>query len=127
MKHYVGYGVSEGGRDYNTTNIPENLLRDIYLPPFKAAVKANCLTVMSAFNCLNGVPASGNEWTIKKILKKEFGFNGLVVSDWESIYELIPHGYAEDEKDAAMKGFNAGVDMEMQTTCYRKNLEKLIS
>lgn len=82
---------------------------------------------MSAFNCLNGVPASGNSWTIKQILKNELGFQGLVVSDWCSIEEMINHGYCENQKEAARKGFNAGVDMEMVTECYWNNLESLIS
>ncbi len=126
VKHYVGYGAAEGGRDYNTTWIPEGLLRDVYLPPFHACVKAGAVTVMSAFNNLNGVPTSGNEWTLRQILKEEWGFDGFVVSDWASIQELIPHGYCADKREAALAGLRAGVDMEMLTDCYRENAESLL-
>jgi beta-glucosidase len=125
-KHYVGYGAAEGGRDYNTTLIPESELRNIYLPPFKAAVDSKVATVMSAFNDLNGIPASANEFTIRKILRNEWAFDGFVVSDWTSILELINHGYAEDEKDAALKAIKAGIDMEMVSTCYEQHLKELI-
>jgi beta-glucosidase len=117
-KHYVGYGAAEGGRDYNTTWIPENLLRDVYLAPFQAAREAGVATYMSAFNNLNGVPASANELTLRQVLRDEWKFDGFVVSDYTSIGELIPHGYAADAKSAAQKGIAAGVNMEMVSTTY---------
>ena len=117
-KHYVGYGAAEGGRDYNTTWIPENLLRDVYLAPFQAARQAGVATYMSAFNNLNGIPASANEFTLRQVLRDEWKFDGFVVSDYSSIVELISHGYAADAKSAAQKGFAAGVNMEMISTTY---------
>jgi beta-glucosidase len=117
-KHYVGYGAAEGGRDYNTTWIPENLLRDVYLAPFQAAREAGVATYMSAFNNLNGVPASANEFTLRQVLRDEWKFDGFVVSDYTSIGELIPHGYAADAKSAAQKGIASGVNMEMVSTTY---------
>jgi len=125
-KHYVGYGAAEGGRDYNTTLIPEPELRNTYLPSFRAAREAGVQTFMSAFNDLNGVPTSGNAFTLRKILRDGWAFDGFVVSDWKSVVELIPHGYAADERDAARLGINAGVDMEMVSTTYRENGEALL-
>lgn len=126
-KHYVGYGAAEGGRDYNTTWIPEGLLRDVYLVPFQACVRAGVATLMSAFNDLNGVPASGNAFTLRKVLKGEWGFDGLVVSDWNSIIEMIPHGFAADEREAALRGVAAGVDMEMVSASYTNHLQALVA
>jgi len=125
-KHYVGYGAAEAGRDYNSTWIPEGQLRDIYLHPFHAAREAGVATYMSAFNAINGVPASGNAFTLRKVLRQEWGFDGFVVSDWSSVVEMIPHGYAADEKDAARKALAAGVDMEMVSTSYYDHLKELI-
>lgn len=125
-KHYVGYGMAEAGRDYNTTYIPEPLLRDVYLKPFKAAADAGVLTFMSAFNDLNGVPTSGNSFTLKTILRDEWNYDGFVVSDWASITEMIAHGFAENEKEAAFKAVTAGVDMEMASESYVKHLAELI-
>ena len=125
-KHFVGYGMSEAGRDYNTTYIPEPLLRNVHLRPFKAAADAGVLTFMSAFNDLNGVPTSGNEFTLKQILRNEWNYKGMVVSDWGSIEEMINHGFATDKKQAAEIAAKAGVDMEMATTCYADNLKTLI-
>jgi beta-glucosidase len=125
-KHYCGYGFAEGGRDYNTTYIPETVLRDVVLKPFKAAKDAGAQTFMSAFNDLNGVPASGNEFTLKQILRKEWNFDGFVVSDWGSVSEMIPHGFCADGKEAASKAINAGVDMEMCSTTYFDNIKKLL-
>jgi beta-glucosidase len=126
-KHYVGYGAAEGGRDYNTTWIPEIQLREIFLRPFQAARKAGAATYMSAFNNLNGVPTSGNEFTLRQVLRNEWKFDGFVVSDWDSITEMIPHGYAADARDAARKGLRAGVDMEMVSTSYYDNLKALLA
>jgi beta-glucosidase len=125
-KHYVGYGAAEGGRDYNTTWIPENLLRNVYLRPFRAARDAGAATFMSAFNDLNGVPTSGNAFTLRQVLRNEWKFDGFVVSDWDSVIEMVPHGYAADLKDAALKGVQAGVDMEMSSNSYAVNLKSLV-
>ncbi len=125
-KHYVGYGAAEAGKDYNTTWIPEILLRDVYLPPFQAAVKSGTATVMSAFNDLNGVPSSGNIFTLRQVLRNEWQFDGVVVSDYTAMLEMINHGYCADEKEVAYKALRAGVDMEMVSTTYLKNLEQLV-
>jgi beta-glucosidase len=126
-KHYVGYGAAEGGRDYDATWIPENLLRNVYLPPFRAARDAGAATFMSAFNDLNGIPTSGNAFTLRQVLRGEWKFDGFVVSDWDSIREMIPHGFASDMRDAALKGVQAGVDMEMSSTSYYDNLSSLVA
>jgi beta-glucosidase len=125
-KHFAGYGAAEGGRDYDTTCIPEELLRDVYLPPFKTAVDAGATTVMAAFNEINGVPATGNVRLLRKILREEWGFHGLVISDWCAPAEMISHGFCEDLKDAAEKSILAGIDMEMQSSAYAGHLEELI-
>jgi len=125
-KHYVGYGAAEGGRDYNTTEISEHTLREYYLPPFHAAREAGAGTFMSAFNSVNGIPASANPFTIKQILKKEWGFQGFVVSDWTSVSEVMAHGIAIDGAAAARKAFLAGVDMDMQSNLYHQNMLKLV-
>ena len=126
-KHFVGYGAAEGGRDYNSTEISEHTLRQFYLPPFHAAVNAGAATIMSAFNSLNGVPASANPFTLKQILRKEWGFRGIVDSDWTSLAELIPHGIANDGPMAARKGFTAGVDMDMASSLYHDHLIQLVN
>ena len=125
-KHYVAYGGAEGGRDYNTVDISERTLREIYLPPFKAAIEAGAETIMSAFNELNGIPASANPYTLKTILRGEWDFKGFVVSDWNAIGELINHGIAEDIYEAAEKALKAGVDMDMQGDVYRRALISLV-
>lgn len=125
-KHFAGYGFSEGGRDYNTTYISEPVMRNVVLKPFKAAKDAGALTFMSGFNDLNGVPATGNEFTLRQILRKEWGFQGLVVSDWSSISEMISHGFCANEKEAAYKALTAGVDMEMSSFTYAGNLKTLL-
>jgi beta-glucosidase len=125
-KHFVGYGAAEGGRDYNSVEISEHTLREFYLPPFHAAVDAGASTIMTAFNSLNGVPTSANPFTIKQILRKEWGFQGLVDSDWTSIAELIPHGIANDPATAARKAFLAGVEMDMVSSFYHDTLANLV-
>ena len=125
-KHFAGYGASESGRDYNLVNLSEPLLRNVYLPPFQAAVDAGVATFMAGFHELNGVPASGNEYLLRTILRDEWGFPGFVVSDWASIEQLVAHGFAVDEKDAAGKALAAGVDMEMQTSTYPDHLGALL-
>jgi beta-glucosidase len=119
VKHYVGYGAAEGGRDYNTTDISEHVLREIYLPPFKAAVvDAGAGSVMSAFNDLNGIPTSANPFTLTRVLRQEWKFDGLVVSDYESVGQLLDHRVAADGADAAAQALAAGVDMEMVSRLY---------
>lgn len=126
-KHFVGYGAAEGGRDYNSTEISEHTLREFYLPPFHAAVEAGTMSLMSAFNSLDGIPSSANPFTLKQILRKEWEFRGLVVSDWNAIGELIPHGIANDGATAARKAFLAGVDMDMVSSLYHDHLQQLVS
>ena len=126
-KHYVGYGAAEGGRDYNATEISEHTLRQFYLPPFHAAVDAGTASLMSAFNTLNGTPSSANAFTLRAILRKEWGFQGLVVSDWNAVGELIQHGLAIDGAMAARKAFLAGVDMDMVSSLYHDHLQALVS
>jgi beta-glucosidase len=125
-KHYVGYGAAEGGRDYNSTEISEHTLRQFYMPPFHAAVDAGTATLMSAFNSLNGVPSSANPFTLKQVLREEWGFQGLVVSDWNAVGELIPQGIANDGATAARKAFLAGVDMDMVSSLYHDNLQQIV-
>jgi beta-glucosidase len=125
-KHYVGYGAAEGGRDYNTTDISEHTLRSIYLPPFRASVDAGVASIMSAFNALNGVPTSANAFTLRQILRDEWGFKGVVDSDWESVREIIHHGVANDRETAALKAFMAGVDMDMVSSVYHDHLVALV-
>jgi beta-glucosidase len=125
-KHWVAYGAAEAGRDYNTTDVSERNLREIYFPPFKAAVDAGVGTFMSAFNDLNGVPASANRFTLTEVLRGEWKFDGLVVSDYTSVEELIKHGVAADGSEAANKALTAGVDMEMVSRLYGKHLPSLL-
>ncbi|NIK90614.1 glycosyl hydrolase [Mangrovimonas sp. CR14] len=125
-KHYVAYGAAQAGRDYHTVNMGEGELRNVYLPPFKATVDAGVETFMSAFNELNGVPTSGNKFTLRDILRDEWNFKGFVVSDYTSINELVPHGFAKDSIDAARIGMNAGVDMDMVGKLYHHFLKDLV-
>ncbi|GAB4580321.1 MAG: glycoside hydrolase family 3 N-terminal domain-containing protein [Anaerolineales bacterium] len=126
-KHYLGYGAAEAGRDYNTTDFSERTLRDVYLPPFKAAFDAGAGTVMSAFNEISGIPATANPLILRTILRDEWDWPGIVVSDYESVRELIPHGLAADLKDAARQAILAGLDMEMVSEGYTHHLAELIS
>jgi len=126
-KHYVAYGQAEGGRDYNRVMVSRNELGNVFLPPFKACVDAGAASLMTAFNTVNGVPASGHERLLRQTLKDRWGFSGLVVSDWASISEMIAHGYTADTKQAAHYALRAGVDMEMVSTCYRDHLQGLLS
>jgi beta-glucosidase len=127
VKHYVGYGAAEAGREYNSTWIPEIELRNVYLPPFLAALKAGVASFMTGFNALNGVPVTGNQFTLRQILRQEWNFNGLVVSDYTAIPEMILHGYAADASDAARKALTAGVDMEMVSNTYFDHLKGLVA
>lgn len=125
-KHFAAYGAAEAGRDYHTVTLPENELRDVYLPPFKASVEAGASTFMTAFNEINGIPASGSEFLTRQILRKEWNYPGMVVSDWSSVQQLVVHGFVKDKKQAAIKAIKAGVDMEMASTCYEDNLKALV-
>lgn len=125
-KHFAGYGAAEGGRDYNTTLIPEVELRNTFLPPFQAAVEEGAATFMTGFNDLNGVPVSGNAYLVRDILRKEWGYDGTIVSDWESISQMVVHGFVEDEKGAALIAVKAGVELEMAGTTYKDHLETLL-
>ncbi len=125
-KHFAGYGACEGGRDYNSAVISPALMRNVYLRPFQAAVKAGVATLMTSFNEVNGVPCSANEHLLRDVLRKEWGFRGFVVSDWQSIPELVAHGYCRDDKDAARAAVRAGVNMEMVSQTYRDHLPELI-
>ena len=125
-KHWVAYGAAEGGRDYNTTDLSENTLREIYFPPFKAAVDAVVGTLMSSFNAINGVPATANDFTLTKVLRDEWKFDGFVVSDYTSVKELINHGVAANEMDAAALALNAGVEMEMVSRSYNTFGQQLL-
>ena len=126
LKHYVAYGEPVGGRDYNSVDMSERSLREIYLPPFKAGVDAGAGSVMSAFNLLNGVPTTANKFTINRILRSEWGFDGFIVSDWNSVGELITHGYAADARDAARLALEATVDMDMMGGIYAGQLADLV-
>ena len=126
VKHFAGYGAAVGGRDYNSVDMSLRQLYEIYLPPFKAAVDAGVATVMNSFNDLNGVPATGNKFLQRDILKGKWNFKGFVVSDWGSIGEMISHSYAADSSDAAYKAITAGSDMDMESRCYKDNLAQLV-
>jgi beta-glucosidase len=125
-KHWVAYGAAEGGRDYNTTEVSEYTLREIYFPPFKAAVDEGVGTLMSAFNDLNGVPTSANPFTLTKVLRNEWKFDGFVVSDYTAVAELIKHGFAANDHEAAMKALTAGVDMEMVSKTFNQHAASLM-
>ena len=125
-KHFVGYGAAQAGRDYHTVNMGDNELRNVYMPPFKAAIDSGVETFMTAFNELNGVPATANQYIFKDILRDEWGFNGFVVTDYTAINELVNHGYAENEKHAAELAINSGIDMDMMSGAYRRFLKELI-
>jgi beta-glucosidase len=126
LKHYVGYGAAEGGRDYNSVEISDRTLRQIYLPPFHAGVEAGAGTIMSGFNSLNGVPVSANRFTLTTILREEWGFRGFVMSDWGSIGELGAHGIATDGETLARKAILAGVDIDHESALYTRHLAGLV-
>lgn len=126
VKHFAAYGGALAGKDYTEVDMSEYTLREYYLPAYKAAVDAGADMVMPSFNVLNGIPSTGNVWLLKDILRDEWGFDGVIVSDYGAVWELCVHGYAEDAKDAAYKALNAGVDIEMCSTMYAHNLEELL-
>lgn len=126
VKHFVGYGAAEGGRDYNTTMISERALRNVYFPAFKACIDAGALTLMTSFNDVDGLPSTGNRWLLTDILREEWGFDGMVVTDWNSSGEMIAHGYAEDLKHATELSIAAGVDMDMMSFGFLNHIKELI-
>ena len=125
-KHYVGYGAGLGGRDYNAVEMADSTLRNVYLPPFKMAIEAGVATVMPAFHSFNGVPCSANKYLLRDILRGELAFDGMTISDWEAVRELITHGVAADGADAAVLAIDAGMNMEMVSSCYANNLAALV-
>lgn len=125
-KHFAAYGAAQAGRDYHTVDISERSLREIYLPPFKAALDAGVSTYMTSFNELDGIPATANAHLLTEILREEWGFNGFVVTDYTSINEMVPHGYAANNQQAAMQAVNAGVDMDMQGATFYDHLQGLV-
>lgn len=126
IKHFVGYGAAEGGRDYNTTVITERMLRNTYFPAFKATAEAGAATLMTSFNEIDGIPSTGNKWLLKDILRDEWGWDGMVVTDWNSAGEMIAHGFSTDLKHTAEQAINAGVDMDMMSYGFIQYAEELV-
>jgi beta-glucosidase len=126
VKHFAAYGAGEGGRDYNSAVVSPSLMRNVYLRPFKAAVDEGVATLMTSFNDVNGIPGTGNRHLLRDVLRKEWGFDGFVVSDWESVHEMVMHGYCENGRDAARLAVEAGVNMEMVSESYGKYLAELV-
>lgn len=126
VKHFAAYGAAEGGRDYNTVDMSERRLRQDYLPSYRAGVEAGCEMIMTSFNIVDGIPSTGNRWLMQDVLRKEWGFEGVVITDYAAIAELITHGVARDKKEAAQLAMEAGVDIDMCTGCYAGSLEELI-
>ncbi|MCR5656159.1 MAG: beta-glucosidase, partial [Butyrivibrio sp.] len=126
IKHFAAYGGSEAGRDYNSVELSEHALREQYLPAYEEGIKAGAKLVMTSFNTLNGIPSSGNKWLMRDILRDEMGFDGVLISDWGAIGEMVNWGFAADNKEAAKKAMDAGVDIDMCTECYGGNIEALI-
>jgi beta-glucosidase len=122
VKHFAGYGAASGGRDYEESNISDEQLWNVYLPPFHAALEAGAGSLMSAYMDLNGVPATGNKFLLHDVLRDDWNFHGMVVSDWDSVKSLTTHGFSKDDTDAAVRAVNAGVDMEMSSTTFRDDL-----
>ena len=126
IKHFVGYGAAEGGRDYNTTVITERMLRNTYFPAFKATAEAGAATLMTSFNEIDGIPSTGNKWLLKDILRDEWGWDGMIVTDWNSAGEMIAHGFSTDLKHTAEQAINAGVDMDMMSYGFIQYAEELV-
>lgn len=127
VKHFAGYGAPQAGRDYNTVDMSVRTFRDVYLPPYKAAIKAGAVTVMSSFNELNGVPATANRWLMTDLLRNELGFKGFVVTDYTSVTELVNHGVAKDDAQAGLLSIKAGIDMDMQGEAFMKYLKSQVN
>lgn len=126
IKHFAGYGAAIAGKDYNSVDMSMGQFANFYMPPYKAGAEAGAATFMSAFNDFNNEPSTGSTFLLRELLKNQWGFKGFVVSDWGSVGEMMNHRYAKDEKEAAYKGINAGLDMEMVSECYSKNLVSLV-
>ena len=126
-KHFAGYGASESGRDYNTTNLPENELRNVHFPPFRAAVEAGVASLMTSFSDIDGVPATANSFLLRDVLREEWRYDGLVVSDWDAIQQLCVHGLTETRDEAAFQAASAGVDMDMVAGAYLQHLAGLVA
>lgn len=126
IKHFVGYGAAEGGRDYNSTMISERSLRNTYFPAFKATADAGAATLMTSFNEIDGIPSTGNKWLLKDVLRDEWGWDGMVVTDWNSAGEMIAHGFSRDLKHSAEQSVNAGVDMDMMSYGFIQYMEELV-
>lgn len=126
VKHFAGYGAPDAGRDYNTVELSEHTLKEFYLPAYKAGIDAGAAMVMTSFNTINGVPATGNKWLMRDILRGEMGFDGVLISDWAAIEEIIYHGYCADRKEAAQRAIKAGVDIDMMTGIYSEHLCQLV-
>ncbi|MFB9278119.1 glycoside hydrolase family 3 N-terminal domain-containing protein [Cohnella cellulosilytica] len=126
VKHFAAYGAAEAGRDYNTVDLSDRQMREFYLPAYKVALDEGCEMVMTSFNTVDGIPATGNAKLMRKLLREEWGFDGILISDWGAVKELIAHGIAADEREAALKAMKAGVDIEMMTSCYVKHLSELV-
>ena len=127
VKHFAAYGAGEAGRDYNTVEISERSLREFYFPSYKACIDAGAKMVMPAFNDLNGIPPVANKWLLKNVLRDEWGFDGIIISDWNAVGELVNHGIAENYSECARLAFEAGCDIEMMSPAYHKNLARLIN
>ncbi|GKX29217.1 beta-glucosidase [Vallitalea longa] len=126
VKHFAAYGAVEAGREYNTVDLSDRQLKEYYLPSYKESIDEGAKMVMTSFNTINGIPASGNKYLMRDILRDDFGFEGVAISDWGAVLELMVHGVAADDKEVAYKAIEAGVDIEMMTSCYNKELEKLV-
>lgn len=126
-KHFAGYGASESGKDYNSTFISPNRLRNLYLRPFHSCVKNGVATIMTSFNDNDGIPSTANEWLVKDVLRDEWDYDGVVVTDWNAINEMVNHGYCEDARHATLKAINASVDIDMMSRAYIDNIKSLIA
>ncbi len=126
LKHFAGYGAPEGGRDYNSVELSRRTLFDDYLPAYQAAVNAGCELVMTSFNTLDRIPSSANKWLLQDILREKMGFNGVIISDWNSIGELVEHGVAKDDEEAALIAIKAGMNIDMASPAYPKHLLQLV-
>lgn len=127
VKHFAGYGAPLAGRDYNTVDLSRQSLFEDYFPPFQAAIDAGCEMVMTAFNTLEGIPATANRWLLTTLLRERWGFSGITIADYAAVKELIAHGVAADEQEASALAFNAGLDIDMKTACYATALQPLIA
>lgn len=126
VKHFAAYGAPDGGREYSNVELSEHTLREFYFPAYEAGIRAGSELVMASFNTLNGIPSSGNQWLMKQVLREEMQFDGVLISDWASVEEMIAHGFCEDKREAAKKAIEAGMDIDMATNVYGNHLSELI-